>query len=95
MPNVVRKDDVNTMGGLVTVGAGTVKCEGSPVAGPGSPVSAHFPCGFPGQQAHCSALTTGGSSTVKCEGKPVLMSTDIDTCGHPRQSFAATVTVGP
>jgi len=94
MPNVVRKGDINVMGGIATVGAGTVKCEGMPLAGPGSPVSPHFPCGLPGQQAHCNALTTGGSSTVKCEGKPVLMSTDIDSCGHPRQTFAATVTVG-
>ena len=94
MPNVVGKGDVNTMGGVITVGAGTVKCEGKPVAGPGSPVSAHFPCGLPGQGKHCNALTTGGSSTVKCEGKPVLLSTDIDTCGHPRQTFAATVKVG-
>jgi len=43
MPNVVRKGDVNAAGGVATVGAGTVKCEGSAVMLPGSPVTPH-PC---------------------------------------------------
>lgn len=94
MPNVVRQGDINVVGGVAQLGASTVKCEGAVVSFPGSPVTPHVPCGFPGQQEHCTAKTTGGSSTVKCEGKPVLMSTDIDTCGHARQTFAVTVTVG-
>ena len=94
MPNVVRVTDINVAGGIATLGAGTVKCEGQPVMLPGSPVTPHPPCGLPGQQPHCEAKVTGGSSTVKCEGKPVVHSLDIDTCGHKRQTFAATVKVG-
>ena len=94
MPNVVRQGDINQAGGAATLGAATVKCEGKPISYPGAIVTPHPPCGAPGQDAHCNATTKGGSSTVKCEGKPVLLSTDIDTCGHPRQTFSATVTVG-
>lgn len=94
MPNVVRKGDINAAGGVCQLGASTVKCEGSLVGHPGSPVSPHPPCGQDGQDIHCNAQTLGGSSTVKCEGKPVLHSNDIDSCGHKRQTFAATVTVG-
>jgi uncharacterized Zn-binding protein involved in type VI secretion len=74
------------------IGASTVFAEGSPIAGPASPVTPHPPC--PVSPSHCAASTTGGSTTVFCEGKPVLLNTDIDTCGHPRQSFASTVFVG-
>ena len=94
MPNVVRQGDINQAGGATTLGAGTVTCEGQPVSYPGAIVTPHPPCGAPGQDAHCNAKTTGGSSTVTCEGKPVLHSADVDTCGHPRQTFASTVTVG-
>jgi len=94
MPNVVRVGDINAAGGVATLGASTVKCEGALVMLPGSIVTPHPPCGAPGAQPHCEAKTVGGSSTVKCEGKPVLLSTDIDTCGHKRQTFAATVTAG-
>ena len=94
MPNVVRQGDINAVGGVCQLGAGTVTCEGLPVGFPGRPVTPHPPCGAPGQQAHCTAKTTGGSGTVTCEGKPVLLVTDIDTCGHARQTSAATVTAG-
>jgi uncharacterized Zn-binding protein involved in type VI secretion len=94
MPNVVRKGDINAAGGVCQLGAGTVTCEGSPVGFPGSPVTPHACCGLPGCDSHCNATTQGGSSTVTCEGKPVLHSNDIDTCGHKRQTFAGTVTVG-
>jgi len=94
MPNVVRKGDVNAAGGVATVGAGTVKCEGSAVMLPGSPVTPH-PC-YPqkGCSKHGSATTVGGSSTVKCEGKPVQHTGNIDTCGHARTAGAGTVKVG-
>ena len=94
MPNVVRQGDINAAGGICQLGASTVTCEGKPVGFPGSPVTPHTPCGLPGGEPHCNAQTTGGSSTVTCEGQPVLTSVDVDTCGHKRASFAATVTVG-
>jgi len=94
MPKVVRKGDINVAGGVATVGASTVKCEGSAVMLPGSPVTPH-PC-YPqkGCSKHGSATTVGGSSTVKCEGKPVHHTGNTDTCGHKRSTSASTVSVG-
>ena len=94
MPKIVRQGDINQAGGATTMGAGTVKCEGAPISYPGAIVAPHPCCGSSDCSSHCSAKTTGGSSTVTCEGKPVLHSNDIDDCGHPRQTFAATVSVG-
>ena len=94
MPNVVRAGDINSAGGAANIGASTVKCEGKPVMLPNMPVTPHPCCGSDGCNAHCNARTTGGSSTVRCEGKPVIHSNDIDSCGHKRQTSAATVKVG-
>ena len=94
MPNVVRVGDQNTAGGVALQGASTVFADGSSVVLPGSPVTPHGCCGLPGCSAHCAAQTQGGSSTVFIEGKPVVLSTDIDTCGHSRQTFGPTVFVG-
>jgi len=94
MPNVVRKGDINVAGGVALGGAGTVFAEGAPVMLPGEPVTPHPCCGAPGCSSHCSAKTVGGSSTVLCEGRPVLHNGTIDSCGHNRRTFAATVFVG-
>jgi len=94
MPNVVRKGDINTAGGIALGGASTVHAEGKTIMQPGQPVTPHPCCGASGCGPHCSATTTGGSSTVFVEGKPVLHNNDIDSCGHKRQTFASTVYVG-
>lgn len=94
MANVVRQGDINVAGGVALVGASTVFADGMNVMLPGSPVTAHGCCGYPGCQPHCNATTAGGSSTVFAEGKPVLTSEDFDTCGDKRQTFAPTVFVG-
>ena len=94
MANVVRKGDTNTAGGAALGGASTVFAQGAAVMLPANSVTAHPCCGAPGCGAHCSAQTVGGSSSVFVEGKPVLHNSDVDSCGHGRQTFATTVFVG-
>jgi uncharacterized Zn-binding protein involved in type VI secretion len=85
MPAVQRLGDPNAAGGIVTGGDPTVRVNGRAIAVPGLAVSAHPPCGAPGQGAHCAASTTGGSGTVRAGGKPILRTgQDVDSCGHIR-----------
>ena len=80
----VRQGDVNSAGGVATMGASTVLVNGRPLVYPGVSVTPHPCCGSPGCGIHCSASTSGGSSTVFVEGKPVIRVGDSDTCGHAR-----------
>lgn len=80
----VRQGDVNSAGGVATMGASTVFVNGRPLVYPGVSVTPHPCCGSPGCGIHCSASTSGGSPTVFVEGKPVIRVGDSDTCGHAR-----------
>ena len=80
----MRQGDVNSAGGVATMGASTVLVNGRPLVYPGVSVTPHPCCGSPGCGIHCSASTSGGSSTVFVEGKPVIRVGDSDTCGHAR-----------
>jgi len=92
MPNVSRKGDANSAGGVITGPcAPTVIANGQPVSLPNDLVTPHPCCGAPGCGVHCSAKTTGGSATVYAEGKPIILIGDVDTCGHARSTGAPTV----
>lgn len=80
----MRQGDVNSAGGVATMGASTVFVNGRPLVYPGVSVTPHPCCGSPGCGIHCSASTSGGSPTVFVEGKPVIRVGDSDTCGHAR-----------
>jgi len=86
MPNVERRYDVNTGGGLASGGADTVFANGKQVMLPYQMVTPHECCGSDGCTIHCSATTQGGSSTVFAEGQPVIHVEDVDSCGHKRSS---------
>lgn len=78
MPQLSRIGDVNTTGGKIVRGAGTVFCNGKPVGLHLSPITSHAP--FKG--SHIAASTTDGSPSVFCEGSPVLRVGSGNTCGH-------------
>jgi uncharacterized Zn-binding protein involved in type VI secretion len=94
MPQVVRKGDVNSAGGVATSGIPTVLANGRPVVPPGTSVTPHPCCGAPGCGAHCGATTTTGSSTVLANGKPVVFVGSPDSCGHARETGSPDVIVG-
>lgn len=81
MPGIARVGDVNSAGGQLIRGAGTVFLDGKSVALHVSPVSPHAPWGKP-HPPHASSVTTSGSSTVICEGSPVVMIGSTTSCGH-------------
>lgn len=81
MAQLSRKGDVNTTGGRIVRGAGTVFCNGIPVGLHVSPITPHAPFGKP-HPPHKAANTTDGSPSVFCEGVPVLRTGSGNTCGH-------------
>ncbi len=81
MPNLSRLGDVNTAGGRILRGAGTVFCNGIAVGLHVSTISPHAPFGKP-HPPHSAAKTTDGSPTVFCEGVPVLRIGSGNSCGH-------------
>lgn len=95
MPNVVRRGDINTVGGAV-IGpcSPTVFAQGQNVSLPNDAVTPHPCCGQPGCNPHCNAKTTIGSSTVFATGTPIITNEDVDTCGHKRLTYAPTVFIG-
>lgn len=78
---IQRVGDPNTAGGIVLMGASSVRVNGRPVAVVGSMVSPH-----PGKPppVHTIVFTTGGASTVRAEGRAVNLMGDSDTCRHSR-----------
>lgn len=77
-----RQGDVNSKGGTINGGVGSVLVNGRPIAVAGLSVSPHLPC--PKGASHCVAKTTIGSKTVRAEGKPVVLTGAKDSCGDPR-----------
>jgi uncharacterized Zn-binding protein involved in type VI secretion len=49
---------------------------------------------FHGKKKHAAAKTTGGVSSVKVKGKPVIISGNVDDCGHKRQGGSSNVRAG-
>ena len=95
MPAVQRVGDRNSAGGVVTNGDGSVLINGRSVAIQGASVSAHPCCGQKGcPPTHCNAKTQANNSTVLVNGVPLVLTGDVDTCGHPRAGGSADVIVG-
>ena len=81
MPALSRKGDVNTTGGQIVRGAGTVFANGIAVGLHVSTITPHSPWGKP-HPPHEAATTTQGSPTVFAEGDPVLRVGSGNSCGH-------------
>ena len=95
MPSVQRVGDRNSAGGVIVNGDSSVLVNGRAVAVQGVSVSAHPCCGQRGcPPTHCNAKTQANNSTVLVNGIPIILSGDVDTCGHPRASGSADVLVG-
>lgn len=96
MASIQRQGDTNSAGGVALDGMPTVKINGRPVVVPGISVSRHPCCGLKGcPPIHCSAVTNKTlQSTVKAGGKPIIVTGDMDTCGHPRTGGSGDVRIG-
>jgi hypothetical protein len=96
MLGAIRIGDFNIKGGIAFgIGAPTVLINMRPACVTGTPVTPHPPCGVPGGQLHCVALTTIGSLSVLAEYRPINYSTNIDSCGDIRLLGSIDVWVGP
>lgn len=94
MPAVQRVGDKNSAGGQITQGDSSVLVNGQAIGIPNTRVSAHAPYGQP-HPPHASAQTQSSkNSTVLVNGRPVLVTGDVDTCGHARVGGSADVTIG-
>lgn len=95
MPAVQRVGDQNNAGGVITNGDGSVLINGRAVAIQGASVSAHPCCGQRGcPPTHCNAKTQANNSSVLVNGVPLILTGDVDTCGHARTGGSADVVVG-
>ena len=95
MPSVQRVGDRNSAGGVIVNGDSSVLVNGRAVAVQGVSVSAHPCCGQKGcPPTHCNAKTQANNSSVLVNGIPLVLTGDVDTCGHPRASGSADVLVG-
>ena len=95
MPAVQRVGDQDSAGGVIQNGDNTVLVNGRAVAIQGASVSAHPCCGQKGcPPTHCNAKTQANNSSVLVNGVPLVLTGDIDTCGHARAGGSADVTVG-
>ena len=95
MPAVQRVGDQDSAGGAILNGDNTVLINGRAVAIQGASVSAHPCCGQKGcPPTHCNAKTQAKNSSVLVNGVPLVLTGDIDTCGHARAGGSADVTVG-
>jgi uncharacterized Zn-binding protein involved in type VI secretion len=95
MPAVQRVGDQDSAGGVIQNGDNTVLVNGRAVAIQGASVSSHPCCGQRGcPPTHCNAKTQANNSTVLINGVPIVLSSDVDTCGHPRSGGSPNVFVG-
>lgn len=82
MPNVIRRNDPNTAGGLANGSvATTVLVNGLPCAVIGTIITPHAPWGPP-HPPHDAATITSGVSSVLVEGKPIAIVGSSNSCGH-------------
>jgi uncharacterized Zn-binding protein involved in type VI secretion len=85
MAALSRQGDVNTTGGKIIRGAGTVFANGIAVGLHVSGITPHSPWPKPKNNPHpphAAATTTEGSPTVFAESCPVLRVGSGNTCGH-------------
>ena len=96
MPGPVQRvGDVNAVGGVILEGDPTVLVDGRPIAILGASVTPHPCCGAKGcPPTHCHAVTTATSATILVGGKPVVVTGDIDSCGHTRVGGSFSVIAG-
>lgn len=94
MPGVQRDGDANTAGGVVSGGSTSVRINGRPVTLAGNSVSPHPCCGQRRcPPIHCYATTTGGAGSVRVGGINIILTGDVDTCGHPRAGGSTNVRI--
>ena len=95
MPAVQRVGDQDSAGGVILNGDSTVLINGRAAAIRGASVSPHPCCGRRGcPPVHCSAKTQANNSSVLINGVPLVLTSDVDTCGHSRSGGSPDVTVG-
>jgi len=88
MPAVQRQGDLDTGGGKILSGVGSVRTNGLPTATINLAVSKH------GKKAHGGPKTAGGVGSVRIEGQPVSVTGNADTCGHSRTGGSGDVRAG-
>lgn len=88
MPAVQRVGDVDSGGGVITGGVGSVRVNGIPVSVDGSGVSPHAR-----KNSH-RPVTAGGVGSVMAGGSPVNVAGNADTCGHARTGGSSNVSAG-
>jgi len=93
MPAVQRVGDKNSAGGEILEGDSSVTFNGKAVALDNALVSSHAPFGKP-HPPHQAARTRATESSVTVNGKKIIVTGDIDTCGHARVGGSADVTIG-
>lgn len=94
MPAVQRVGDQNSAGGVIVNGDASVLINGRAVAVQGASVSAHPCCGRKGcPPTHCNAKTQPSQGIVLVNGVPLILTGDVDTCGHARTGGSDNVTV--
>lgn len=95
MPAVQRVGDRNNAGGVILNGDSSVLVNGRAIAVEGASVSPHPCCGQRGcPPTHCNAKTQAKNSGVLVNGIALIITGDIDTCGHSRVSGSPDVTIG-
>jgi uncharacterized Zn-binding protein involved in type VI secretion len=93
MPAVQRVGDKNSAGGAIQQGDSSVLVNGIPIAIANAPVTSHAPYGK-NTDPHHHTRTKGSQGTVGSNGKQIIVTGDIDTCGHPRVGGSPNVTIG-
>jgi uncharacterized Zn-binding protein involved in type VI secretion len=88
MPAIQRTGDVDTGGGVITGGVGSVRVNGIPVSVDGTGVSPHAR-----KNSH-RPVTAGGVSSVRAGGSPINVAGNCDTCGHARTGGSSDVSIG-
>jgi len=88
MPAVQRVGDVDSGGGVITSGVGSVRINGIPVSVNGFGVSPHAR-----RNSH-RPVTAGGVDSVMAGGSPINVAGNADTCGHARTGGSSNVSAG-
>ena len=91
MPAVQRVGDQNDApGGAIINGVNSVLVNGIPIAVTGASVTSHND--YDG--ALVSASTQNSQSSVTAGGQPVIITGDVDSCGHSRIDGSPNVNIG-
>lgn len=96
MPGAQRNGDPNAGGGIAQGGIPSVRINGIPAMVGGQPVTPHPPYPRRGRNQHNngSQRTAGGNPSVRAEGQALVVTGDVDTCGHPRIGGSTDVRIG-